>query len=340
MKKVTIHAIAKVLGIDSSTVSRALADSPRVSLKTKNRVLEKAKELGYRPNLLASNLRQNRSNTIGVVLPRISRHFFSSAISGIEEMAYNKGFNVLISQSLEKIAREQKIVNNLFSNRVDGILISVSMETEDSPHLKIIEESGLPLVFFDRHSADMENSNRVIVDDFAGAYDAVSHLIENNCKRIAHFSGPQALEIYKNRLAGYTKALEHNDISFDPNLVLFSNLLQTDGATMAKQLMENDTNIDAIFAANDLAAIGAMKYLKSIGKNIPKDVALVGFSNEPISEMFEPSLTTLDQFGFEIGKISCELLLDKIRNKDYDQNTKIIMLKPKLIIRESSLKNG
>lgn len=336
MKKVTIHEIARILGIDSSTVSRALTNSNRVSSKTKKRVLDKAKELGYRPNLLASNLRQNRSKTIGVVVPRISRHFFSSTISGIEEMAYSRGFNVVISQSLEKLNREKKIVNNLFSNRVDGILISVSMETEKSPHLKVLEQSGLPLVFFDRHCSDMEHSNRVLVDDFAGAYNAVKHLIDNNCRRIVHFSGPQTLEIYKNRFAGYKKALAANDIAFDPDLVLVSDLLQDDGMKMAKQVMDTHPDIDAIFAANDLAAIGAMKYLKTIGKNIPNDIALVGFSNEPISEMMEPSLTTLDQFGFKIGKISCELLLNKIQFRDEVPENKIIILEPKLIVRDSS----
>lgn len=336
MKKVTIHEIAIILGIDSSTVSRALTNSNRVSSKTKKRVLDKAKELGYRPNLLASNLRQNRSNTIGVVVPRISRHFFSSTISGIEEMAYSRGYNVVISQSLEKLNREKKIVNNLFSNRVDGILISVSMETEKSPHLKVLEQSGLPLVFFDRHCSDMEHSNRVLVDDFAGAYNAVKHLIDNNCRRIVHFSGPQTLEIYKNRFAGYKKALAANDIAFDPDLVLVSDLFQDDGVKMAKQVMDTHPDIDAIFAANDLAAIGAMKYLKTIGKNIPNDIALVGFSNEPITEMMEPSLTTLDQFGFKIGKISCELLLNKIQFRDEVPENKIIILEPKLIVRDSS----
>ncbi|MBS9461818.1 LacI family DNA-binding transcriptional regulator [Flagellimonas sp. 389] len=340
MKKVTIHEIAEILNIDSSTVSRALNDSDRVNSKTKKKVLKKAEELGYRPNLLASNLRQNKSNTIGVVVPRISRSFFSSAIAGIEEMAHNADFNVVISQSLEKHKREQKIVNNLFSNRVDGILISVSMETETSSHLEILERAGVPFVFFDRHCSDMRNSNKVLIDDFAGAYEAVSHLIRNNCKRIVHFSGPQTLEIYKNRLAGYKKALESYGIPFDPKLVITSNLMQEDGKRMAGKLIKTESAIDAIFAANDLAAIGAMKYLKSIDKKIPEDIAIVGFSNEPVSEMIEPSLTTLDQLGFEIGKISCSLLLDKIQVKDNESENKTIILKPNLIIRDSSQKKG
>lgn len=338
MKKITIHEIARMLDIDSSTVSRALTGSDRVSPKTKKKVLDKARELGYRPNLLASNLRKNKSKTIGVVVPRISRHFFSSTISGIEEMAYSRGFNVVISQSLEKLNREKKIINNLISNRVDGILISVSMETETSAHLSGLEQSGLPLVFFDRHCSDMEHSNRVLVDDFEGAYKAVTHLIENKRRKIAHFSGPQTLEIYKNRLAGYKKALEDKGIPFDADLVIVSNLLQDDGLKMAKELLATTPTVDAVFAANDLAAIGAMKYFKSVGRKIPDDIAFVGFSNEPISAMIEPSLTTLDQFGFKIGKISCELLLNKIESKEQDAENRTIMLKPKLLVRESSKK--
>lgn len=336
MKKVTIHEIAKILKIDSSTVSRALNDSSRVNEKTKMLVLAKANELGYRPNLIAANLRRNRSNTIGVVVPRITRHFFSSTISGIEETAYNSGFNVVISQSLEKLSREQKIVNNLFSNRVDGILISVSMETVDSSHLQVLENSGLPLVFFDRHIADMRDSNRVLIDDVAGAFEGVSHLIENKCRKIAHFSGPQTLEIYKNRLAGYRNALEKHQIVFDPDLVVTSNLLQEDGHRITQDLLKKHPDIDAIFSANDQAAIGAINYLKSIGKRIPDEISIVGFSNEPISELIEPSLTSIDQFGVEIGRISCNLLMDKIKKKDSETAHRAIYLKPSLIIRSSS----
>ena len=336
-RKTTIHEIAKALKIDSSTVSRALNNSNRVTQKTKSKVLLKAKELGYHPNLLASNLRKNKSNTIGVIVPRISRHFFSSAIAGIEEMAFVKGYNVIICQSLEELEREQRIVGNLISNRVDGVLVSVSMETADGEHLKHFEQNNIPLVFFDRHCEVLSYNSKVLIDDELAAYEATVHLINKGCKKIVHFSGPQTLEIYKNRLKGYKKALKSQRISFDRKLVITSRLMERDGYDSIKRLLNDNVGVDGIFSANDMAAIGAIKYLKSIGKIIPDEIAIVGFSNEPMSEVIEPSLTTIDQSGFEIGKTACNLLFYTIANKEVKTKHQTVILKPILIERESSL---
>jgi len=338
MKKTTIHEIAKELGLDSSTVSRALNDSDRVKPQTKKRVLEKAREIGYTPNLLASNLRRNKSNTIGVVVPRISRHFFSSTIAGIEEMAYKAGYNVIISQSLEKLEREQKIIKNLMANRVDGILISVTIETDDSAHLSNCFERGTPLVFFDRHVDGVKQTGRVIIDDARGGFEATEHLIQQGCKKIAHFTSPLEVDIYKNRHKGYREALEKYKLPYDENLVFISKLLEQDGYGLAKKTVEEFDGVDGIFSANDFAAIGAMKYLKSIGKKIPEEIAIAGFSNEPTTEVIEPSLTTVDQSGTEIGKIACQLLLDSIGNGDQLVEHQAIMLIPKLIKRDSTKK--
>lgn len=334
--KTTIHEIAKALNIDSSTVSRALNNSDRVTQKTKDKVLAKAKELGYQRNLIASNLRTNKSNTIGVVVPRISRHFFSSTIAGIEEAAYNAGYSVIISQSLESLKREQRIVNNLIANRVDGVLISVSMETTKGDHLKYFEAQNIPLVFFDRHCESVPDSSKVLIDDENAAFEAVSHLISQGCKKIAHFSGPQSLEIYKNRFKGYKRALQEHGIPYNRKFVHTSKLMESDGYESARKLLNEFSDIDGIFVANDVSAIGAMKYMKSIGKQIPKDIGIVGFSNEPISEVIEPSLTTVDQSGFEIGKIACDLLINNIKSKDENLINKTITLNPTLIKRESS----
>jgi len=206
--KVTIHDIAKLLNIDSSTVSRALNDSSRVSKKTKDKIVAKANELGYQPNHLASSLRKSKTHTFGVIVPRISRHFFSSAISGIEEMAYKAGYNVIICQSLEALEREQNLVDTLLANRVDGVLISISMETKNYDHLLGLKNTGIPYVFFDRHCDIPEHSN-VRIDDFQAGFDATTHLIEKGSRCIAHFSGPLDMEIYKNRCNGYKAALEN-----------------------------------------------------------------------------------------------------------------------------------
>lgn len=337
--KITIHDIARELNIDSSTVSRALSNNARVTQKTKDKVNAKALELGYQRNLLASNLRNNKTNTIGVIVPRISRHFFSSAIAGIEETAYEAGYNVTISQSLEQLEREQKIARTFSANRVDGVLISISMETKDNDYLKVFKNSGTPLVFFDRHIEIPGNSN-VLIDDFQGGLDATEHLILQGCKKIAHFSGPQELEIYKNRFNGYRAALEKHNIPLDENLIISSKLMETDGIESAKKILSLNIPVDGIFSANDTAAISALQYLKEQSIRIPEDIAIVGFSNEPISSVIEPSLTTIDQPGFEMGKIATNLLLTQIKDKQRLTGPETIVLKPILIKRNSSKRLG
>lgn len=338
MKKTTIHEIAKALNVDSSTVSRALNDSDRVKAKTKKRVLDKAQELGYSRNMLASNLRRNKSNTIGVVVPRISRHFFSSTIAGIEAVASQAGYNVIICQSLEEIDRERKIIRNLMANRVDGILISVTMETHDNSHLTDCFDNGTPLVFFDRHVAGMKQTGKVLIDDLQGGFEATEHMIEQGCRKIAHLTAPLDVEIYKNRHKGYRSALEKYNLDYDKNLVFVSKLSKEDGYRLADKIVKELDGVDGIFSANDFAAIGAMNYLKSMGKKIPEDMAIVGFSNEPTSAVIEPSLTTVDQSGEEIGRLACNLLLDYFENGNTLVNDKTIMLQPKLIVRDSSIR--
>jgi len=335
--KTTIHDIAKALKIDASTVSRALNNSPRVSQKTKEKILSKANELGYQRNLLASNLRKNKTNTIGVIVPRISRHFFSSVISGIEEAAYDEGYNVIICQSLEQVNREQDIVGTLLANRVAGILLSVSMETKNLDHLLNIKNNGTPFLFFDRH-CDIDGISSVLIDDVQGGFDATEHLILNGCKNIGHLSGPQELAIYRNRQAGYIKALKKHNIPFRPKQVLCSSLMETDGAEGAKTLLSLPNKIDGLFSANDIAAIGAMKYFKNEGVRIPEDIGIVGFSNEPISGVIDPSLTTIDQPGFQIGQISTKLLLQEINDSPRFKKAKTTILKSSLIERDSSRK--
>ena len=336
MKKVTIHEIAKALDIDGSTVSRALNDSDRVKPKTKSMVLEMAREMGYTRNMMASGLRRSKSNTIGVVVPRISRYFFSSTIAGIEEIASKSGYNVLICQSLEEVERERKIIKNLMANRVDGILISVTMETHDPKHLTDCFENGTPLVFFDRHVAGMKQTGKVILDDARGGFEATEHLIHQGYRHIAHFTASLETEIYKNRFEGYKTALAKNGLPYDESLLFISKLMKEDGHRLAKEIIEGQLNVDAIFCANDFAAIGALGYLKQVGKRVPQDIAIAGFSNEPTTAAIEPSLTTVDQSGEEIGRLACGLLLDYFDNGNTLVNDKTIMLTPKLIVRNST----
>ncbi|WOD42868.1 LacI family DNA-binding transcriptional regulator [Hwangdonia lutea] len=337
INKVTIHDIARALNIDSSTVSRALNNSSRVTEKTKIKILEKAEELGYQRNALASNLRKRVTNTIGVVVPRISRHFFASVIQGVEETAYLAGYNVLICQSLEQLERETKITETLVANRVDGVLISISMETTNYNHMFRLKNSGIPLVFFDRH-CNIPETNNVLIDDFKGGFDATQHLILKGCKHIVHFSGPQTLEIYKNRYEGYKAALKASNLPYKEEYVVSSRLMELDGTNNAKKLLKQKLVFDGIFSANDVAAIGAMKYLKENGVNIPKDVAMVGFSNEPTSTVINPTLTTIDQPGLEMGKVATKLLLKHIKNQKKQISPQTIIMDSKLIERQSSKK--
>lgn len=332
---ITIHDLAKALNLDASTVSRALNNSPRVNQRTKARILSKADELGYQRNILASNLRKSKTNTIGVIVPRISRHFFSSAIAGIEETAFEAGYNVMICQSLEALEREQNLVSSMVSNRVAGVLLSVSMETTNYDHLQALKNNGTPILFFDRH-CEIPGYSNVLIDDFQGGFDATEHLIFNGCKKIAHFSGPKDLKIYKNRMRGYRAALEKHHFSYDPELVFTSRLMEEDGIKNARKIMSMRNNIDGIFAANDISAIGAMKYFKGEGVKIPDDIAIVGFSNEPISEVIEPSLTTIDQSGHQIGRLATELLLKQIKSESGSVQPETVVLKTSLIKRDSS----
>ncbi len=332
---ITIHDISKALGIDSSTVSRALNNSPRVSQKTKDKIVSKANEMGYQRNSLASKLRTNKTHSIGVIVPRISRHFFSSVIAGIEETAFDAGYDVIICQSLESFEREKKLMETLSSNRVDGILISISMETTSYEHFKEYQKQGFPILFFDR-PCNLADSTNIIIDDYKISFEATEHLIQQGCKNIAHFSGPAALDLYKNRTNGYKAALIKYGIPIRDEYILESHLMKEDGIALAKKILTLP-KVDAVFSSNDAAAISAMQYLKENGIRIPQDIAFVGFSNEPISAVMEPSLTTIKQPDFEMGKIATSLLFDQIKNKSGHKNqTKI--LEPELVIRNSSQK--
>lgn len=335
--KTTIHDISNALNIDSSTVSRALNNSPRVSKKTKEKILKKASELGYQRNSLASNLRTNRTNTIGVIVPRISRNFFSTVISGIEETAYENGFNVIICQSLESLDREKQLIDTLLANRVDGVLISISMETTSYDHLKPYYEHGSPIVFYDR-PCHFEDCTVVSIDDYKASFDATEHLISTGRKKIFHFSGPQEIELYRNRKRGYIDALTKHNIPFNENYCYESDLSEKEGIKAAKKILKLDTDIDAIYSSNDNAAIAAMKYFKSIGKIIPDDIAFVGFNNDPISAVIEPSLTTVNQPDFKMGKIAAAILLGQIKNKNKDSKNQSIVLNSELIVRNSTHK--
>ena len=340
--QVTIKDIARELGISPSTVSRALKDHPDISVQTKKAVNELAEKLNYQPNIVALNLRQQKTNTIGVIIPEIVHFFFSTVISGIEDVAYTAGYNVILAQSNESYQRELTDLKALFNSRVDGMLLSISRETTNFDHIESIISKGIPIVFYDR-MYNSPTSSKVIVDDYAGAKEAVTHLIEQGCKRIAHINGAPNLIISIERFRGYTDALkEHNLEIIDDLIVSCASGTFEEGKRIANKLLSLPVLPDAIFANNDPMAMGAMKAIKEKGLKIPLDIAVVGFSNWFLGELLEPSLTTVDQPGFEMGQEAARLLIRQIEmngKEDFELQPETKILKTKLIIRESSLKS-
>jgi len=333
----TIHDIAKKLNIAASTVSRALKDNPLISEATRKKIKQTAEEMGYRPNVLAANFRTKRTNTIGVIVPLINRHFFSSVISGIEDVAYQQGFAVSISQSNDNFEKENKIAHSLFANRVDGLILSIGMETQTTDHLRLFSERNLPLVFFDRVVDDIP-AHKIVVDDYGGALKATQHLIDQGAKRVAHIGGPLNLKIYKNRQDGYFQALKNANMPIDNSLILHNSLTRKDGNNATQKLMQSANKPDAIFCANDTTALSSIIYLKENGIRVPEDIAIVGWSNEPFSEVVTPSISTIKQPGFEMGQIAAELILRQIMGKKEQTAFETITMPTELIIRNSSVK--
>lgn len=334
--QITIKDIARELKVSASTVSRALKNHPDISQATKDAVMALAKKMDYQPNSIALSLRKSKSHTIGVIIPQIVHHFFSSAISGIEEVAHNKGYSVLFCQSNESYKRELENTKTLMSSRVDGFIISLSRETKNFDHFKNIHNKGVPMVFFDRVCDELETS-KIVVDDEEGAFSAVEHLISIGCKRIAHIKGPSALNISQFRLNGYLEALKRHHIEVKDELIVKGGLSKESGYKMTKQLLELPEPPDAIFCFNDPLAIGALMAIKESKFKAPDDVAVVGFSDEPAVSLLDPPLTTVAQPSFDMGKLATQRLFQQVENLDTYEPKKEV-LKTTLIIRGSSMR--
>jgi LacI family transcriptional regulator len=337
---VTIKDIAKALGISTSTVSRALRDSHEISPETKHLVLECAEKLNYRPNPIALSLKERRSRSIGVVVCEIANAFFSQVINGIESIAYDRGYNVIISQTRESYDREVIDLQYLASRSVDGLLISLSTETNDLNHLKSLHNKGLPIVFFDRITEEI-NTHKVIVDNFRGAYDATEHLIKNGHGKIGVLTNSEFLSITHERVAGYKEALIRNGIKVDENYIqhcFYGGMISEEIEDAVNKLFTLKNKPDAIFATSDKLTTGCLKTLKRRGIKVPDDVSVVGFSNTDIAELIDPPLTLVRQPAFEMGKAATELLLQLIESKRPIREFEKRIMTPELQIRESSIR--
>lgn len=332
---ITIHDIAKELKISASTVSRALNDNPRISEKTKDKIKKMARELGYQPNVMASNLRNRKSNTIGIVVPLINRHFFSTFISGVEDVAFKLGYSAMIAQSKDLLANEKQIVQSMFSNRVDGIIASISMQTDEFEHFDLFETSKTPIVFFDRVVPQLK-SHKIVVDDFGVGFQATQHLINQGYKRIAHLAGPTVLHTYKDRMGGYQSALLKNGLAVCPDYIIHNRLTRIDGYDAIKQLLALPNPPDALFCGNDTSALSVLSYLKEVGVKVPQEFGLIGFSDEPASALVTPSISTLKQPAYDMGEKAAELLISEIESKQTSPEHQTIVMPTELIVRESS----
>ncbi len=314
---ISISDIARDLGVSPSTVSRALKDHPDIGRVTRLRIQEYARKMNYRPNALALGLKQQKSFTIGVIIPEIVHHFFSSVISGIEDMAYGSGYRVVMCQSNEDYHREVINVGALTDHRVDGFLVSISKNTRDHAHFHNLVEQGIPIVFMDRASPDIA-ADLVLTNDFEGARLVVSHLLERGCRRIIHLAGPQHLGVGKQRFMGYAEALKEHGIPLREELVL-----KCDTPSLVKQyankLLALAEEADAIFAVNDFTAVAVMRFLMEHGYDVPDRIAIAGFGDDPIASAVRPGLTTVEQRGYDIGKEAARMLIKRLSGEPEEE---------------------
>ncbi|MFT4095463.1 MAG: LacI family DNA-binding transcriptional regulator [Niabella sp.] len=336
----TIKDIAKALGLSTSTVSRALRDSYEISEHTKKKIRDYAAQINYRPNPVALSLKEKRTLSIGVVVSEIANTFFSQVINGIESIAYNNGYNVIITQSKESFDREQMILDYLTSRSVDGLIISVSAESKESGTLKQLHSRGLPIVFFDRVIEDIP-TYKVITDNFAGVYSATRHLIKNKYKRIGVIANNANLSITKDRLAGYKKALTDHKMAINESLIKYCDhggLDVEEVKNAVEQLLSLKKKPDALVLLADKITTETFRILKDKQISMPGEIGIIGFNNSQYTSLFSPALSVISQPAFEMGEKAAALLLSLIESKRVVTDFELVNLPTEVIIRESSQK--
>ncbi|MGF7040628.1 LacI family DNA-binding transcriptional regulator [Mucilaginibacter lappiensis] len=336
----TIKDIAKALGLSTSTVSRALNGSYEIGAETKKLVLEYAEKVNYRPNPIALSLKEQKSHSIGVVVCEVANNFFSQAINGIESIAYNRGYHVIITQTHESFDRESANVQHLLSRHVDGLLVSLSAETTDTSQYKYLLEKGFPIVFFDRVAADV-NTHKIIANNFKGSFDAAELLINAGFTKIAHLTNSNNLLISRERFDGFKAALDEHNLDFKPGYLKYCNhggMIQDEVEFAIKELLNMDEPPDAIFIGSDRLTISCMHILKKMGVKIPDDMGIAGFTNSDVAELFDPPLTVVRQPAFQIGQMATEMLIKTIESKWPVEEFTTEQVETELIARSSSQK--
>jgi len=336
-KPATIKDIAQRLNISISTVSRSLRNAPDVSPETKQAVIALSEELSYQPNKLALSLRQKQTHTIGVIVPNLD-YVLSTMVKGIDEVALEAGYTVMVCQSNESYGREILNTRRLLDSLVDGLIISVSSETKLFDHFKKVQDRGLPIVIFDRVTPDLVAPS-VRIDNEEGGFLATEHLLEQGYRRIAILAGPVNLGISNSRMEGYLKALKRNKIKRDNSLIVYCDFNQDYAYYATRELLMLKKRPDAIFTISDRMAIGAMLAIKERGLRMPQDIGLVGFNNEPVTRLVTPAISSVDMPSFELGKAAAKLFIETMHNNEHMSDV-VEVLKPKLQVRESSLRVG
>jgi DNA-binding LacI/PurR family transcriptional regulator len=332
-KQTTIVDIANALGISKSTVSRALRDAPDIKEETKKAVKSLAEELDYHPNKLALSLLNRQTNTIGVITPNLD-YVLATMVKGIDEAALEAGYTVMVCQSDESFGREIVNTKRLLDSSVDGFIVSVSSETKVFEHIKKIHNKKIPLVFFDR-VVESINAPKVRLDNVMGGALAAQHLVDQGYERIAILAGPQNLAISNKRMEGYLDVLRQNDIRVDRKLIIHCDFDQQYAYEATKELLMMKKRPDAIFTISDRMAIGAMLAIKEKGLQMPHEIGLIGFNNEPVTGLVTPSISSIEMYSFEMGKATAKLFIEMLHG-DPEKPQPEIVIKPKLFVREST----
>lgn len=331
---ITMKDIAQALGVSVATVSRALKDNPRISKEQREKIQAYAREHHFYPNVIAESLRNSRVKplkVIGVIVPQLSHFYFSSILSGIEEEATTHGYRIMVAQSNERYEREVRICQDFYKNRVCGVIVSQAKDTVKYEHFKKLIDHHMPLVFYDRICTGI-NCSRVVVDDYMGAYNAVTHLINTGCRRIACYSSPMTLEISKNRYNGYRDALLKNGLKVNDNFLRICDNRE-DAEVLTPELLQQEEIPDAFFAVNDDTAVGILYAAKRMGYRIPEDISICGFTNGDRSKACDPMLTTVEQRGVRVGEEAANILISKVEGLLPPDKVEKRIVRTKLIIR-------
>lgn len=336
-KEITIYDIAKVLNISPATVSRGLKDHPAINIKTRKRITDMAREMGYRSNTFASNLRRQKTNTIGIIVHELKSQFISSVLAGIEKVTAKAGYDLIIGHSSETYKKEVANAHNLFHKRVDGLIASLSFDTSNLDHFDPFVQKGIPIVFFDRVE-DHHYGTRVVIDNVRAGFEATAHLAQQGCRHIAHITASLNRNVYADRLKGYRQALTQFGLDFDPARLLVNDLGEEAAIQSARQVLNMDPRPDAVFITNDFCAAVFLRELKEAGLRVPQDIAIVGFNNDAISKLIDPKLTTINYPGEEMGESAALSLMDQMAGLSSAQSTESIIIKSELIVRASSIR--